>query len=209
MNSTNVESERYCDYFNTMADVNSDTLPKNWLNQMTIWPVAMTVRRKVDSCVLLKEVIVLLKNQKIQLRSRYDQFISSKYVAVSRLKVHKRFRVPSRSPVKQPERTLNTSWRKRHLLRIYVKKSVPSSSRIHQFTKKYAFYRNKHGKEEDNYKQKSTSKAELKCRRNCCSTGLRKPKKLSRGISLICNVPNETSHSLQTVYKNLNHRVNK
>ena len=32
---------------------------------------------------------------------------------------------------------------------------------------------------------------------------------MSRGISLICSIPNETSHSLQTVYKNLNHRVNK
>ena len=28
MNSTNVESERYYDYFNTMADVSSDNLPK-------------------------------------------------------------------------------------------------------------------------------------------------------------------------------------
>ena len=86
---------------------------------------------------------------------------------------------------------------------------MQSSSGIHQFTKKYAFYRNKHGKEEDKYKQKSSSKAALKCTRNCCSTGLRKPKKTSRGTSLICNIPNETSHSLQTVYKNLNHRVNK
>ena len=32
---------------------------------------------------------------------------------------------------------------------------------------------------------------------------------MSRGISLICNIPNKTSHSVQTVYKNLNHRVNK
>ena len=32
---------------------------------------------------------------------------------------------------------------------------------------------------------------------------------MSRGISLICNILNETSHSLQTVNKNLNHRVNK
>ena len=28
MNSTNVKSERYCDYFNTMADVSTDTLLK-------------------------------------------------------------------------------------------------------------------------------------------------------------------------------------
>lgn len=32
---------------------------------------------------------------------------------------------------------------------------------------------------------------------------------MSRGIRLISNIPNETSHSLQTVYKNLNHRLNK
>ena len=28
MNSTNVESERCCDYFKTMADVSNDTYPK-------------------------------------------------------------------------------------------------------------------------------------------------------------------------------------
>ena len=161
---------------------------------------------KKGTQLCLIEESYIIKESEIQLRSRYDQFISSKYVDVSRLKVHKRSREPSRIPFKQLERTLNKSRRKRHLLRIYVKKSVPSSSRIHQFTKKYAFYRNKHGKEEDKYKEKSTSN---KCRRNCCSTGLRNPKKMSRGISLICNIPNETSHSLQTVYKNLNHTVNK
>ena len=42
-------------------------------------------RRKVHSCLLLKKV-TLIKNQKNKLRSRYDQFNSSKYVAVSRLK---------------------------------------------------------------------------------------------------------------------------
>jgi len=31
---------------------------------------------------------------------------------------------------------------------------------------------------------------------------------MSRGISL-CNIPNETCHLLQTVYKNLNYRVNR
>ena len=42
-----------------------------------------------------------IKESEIQSRSRYDQFISSKYVAVSRLKVRKWFREPSRIPVKQ------------------------------------------------------------------------------------------------------------
>ena len=41
----------------------------------------MTVGGKVHSCLLLKNV-TLIKNQKN--RSRYDQFISSKYVVVSR-----------------------------------------------------------------------------------------------------------------------------
>ena len=208
MNSTNVESERYCDYFNTVADVSSDTLTKKLIEPGDNIVSGDDSAKKGTQLCLIEESYII-KESEIQSRSRYDQFISSKYVAVSRLKVHKRFREPGRIPVKQLERTLNKSRRKRHLLRIYVKKRVPSSSRIHQFTKKYTFYRNKHGKEEDKYKQKSTSKAALKCRRNCCSTGLRKPKKMSRGISLICNIPNETSHSLQTVYKNLNHRVNK
>ena len=170
----------------------------------------MTDYAKKGTQLCLIEESYIIKESEIQLRFRYDQFISSNYVAVSRLKVHKRFREPSRipRPVKQLERTLD-SRRKRHFLWIYVKKSGLSSSRIHQFTNKYAFYHFKHGKEEDKYKQKSTSKAALKCRRNCCSTGLRKPQKISRGIRLISNIPNETSHSLQTVYKNLNRRLNK
>ena len=87
--------------------------------------------KKGRQLCLIEGSYSIIKESEIQLRSRYDQFISSKYVAVSRLKAHKRFREPSRNPVKQLERTLNTSRRKRHLLRIYVKKSVPSSSRIH------------------------------------------------------------------------------
>ena len=45
----------------------------------------MTVRRKVHSCLILKKV-KLIENLKKKLRSRYDQFISSKDVAVSWLK---------------------------------------------------------------------------------------------------------------------------
>ena len=135
------------------------------------------------------------------MRSRYDQFSSSKYVAFSRFKVSKRFREHSRIPVKQQERTLNKSRRKRRLLRAYVKKNVPSSSRIHQFTKKYSLYRDKHyGKNED--KQKLTSNATVKCKRKCCSTWLRKSKKMSGEISLWI-IPNETSlwlHSRKNIY---------
>lgn len=114
----------------------------------------MTDYAKKGTQLCLIEESYITKESEIQLRFRYDQFISSNYVAVRRLKVHKRFREPSRisRPVTQLERTLDKSRRKRHLLRIYVKKSGPSSSRIHQFTNKYAFYRFKHGKEEDKYK---------------------------------------------------------
>ena len=55
----------------------------------------------------LTEERYIIKESEIQLGSRYDQFISSNYVILSRLKVHKRFREPSRIPVKHRERTLN------------------------------------------------------------------------------------------------------
>ena len=145
MNSANVEPERYCDYFDTMASVSSDTLSKKLIEPDDNMASGDYSAKKGTQLCLIEESCII-KESEIQLRSRYDQFISSKSVAVSLLKVHKRFREPSRIPVKQLERTLNKSRRKRRLLRIYVNKNVPSSSRIHQFTKKYALYRNKHGK---------------------------------------------------------------
>ena len=48
--------------------------------------VAMTVRRKVYLQLSLIEESYINKESENQLRSQYDQFISSKYVAVSRLK---------------------------------------------------------------------------------------------------------------------------
>ena len=162
MNSINVKSERYCDYVVIMANVNSDTLPKKLIEPDDNMATGNDSGKK-GTQLCLREENDIIKQSEIQLRSRYDWFISSKYVAVSRLKVHRRFCEPSRIPVKQLERSLNKSRRKRRLLRIYVKKNMPSSSRIHQFTKKYALYHNKHGKKEDKYKQKSTSKASLKC----------------------------------------------
>ena len=45
---------------------------------ITIWLVAITVRRKIDSCLLiLIEESYINKESEKQLRSRYDQFISS------------------------------------------------------------------------------------------------------------------------------------
>ena len=101
MNSTNVESERYCDYFNSMADVSSDTLPKKLIEPDDNMDSGDDSAKGTQLCLIEESYII--KESEIQLRSRYDQFISSKYVAVSRLKVHKWFREPSRIPVKQLE----------------------------------------------------------------------------------------------------------
>lgn len=54
-----------------------------------------------------------IEESEIQPRSQYEQFISSKYVAVSQLNVRKWFREPSRIPVKELEHTPNKSRRKR------------------------------------------------------------------------------------------------
>ena len=83
---------------------------------------------------------------------------------------------PSRIPVKHRERTLNKSRGKRRLLRRYVKKNVPVSSRIPPLQRNMYFAAtNIILKKED--KQKHTSKAALKCRQSCCVVGLRKSKK--------------------------------
>ena len=84
MNSTNVESERYCDYFNTMADVISDTLPKKLIEPDDNMASGDDSAKKGTQLCLIEESYII-KESEIQLRSRYDQFISSKYVAVSRL----------------------------------------------------------------------------------------------------------------------------
>ena len=59
----------------------------------------------------LIEESYIIKESEIKSRSRYDQFISSKYAAVSQLKVHKCSREPSRILVhgKQLECTLETN----------------------------------------------------------------------------------------------------
>ena len=98
-----------------MADVSSDTFSKKLIEPDDNMASADDSAKKGTQLCLIEESYII-KESEIQLRSRYDQFISSKYVAVSRLKVHKRFREPSRIPVKQLERTLNKSRRKRHLL---------------------------------------------------------------------------------------------
>jgi len=189
-----------------MPDVSSNTLPKKVTEPDNNMATGDDSGKKGTYLQLsLIEESSIIKESEIQSRSRYDQFISSNYVAVNRLEVRKRFREPSRIPVSQLERALNKSRRKRRFLRTNVRKNVPSSSRIRQFTKKYALYWYKHSKKGE--KQKSTSKATLKCRRNCCHTGFRKSKKITRGINL-CNIPNQTSHSLQSVSKDLSHRVN-
>ena len=101
--------------------------------------------RKGTSLSLTEESYIV-KESEIQLGSRYDQFISSNDVAVRRLKVPKRFREPSIIP----RRKRRLSW---FIAKICQENDVPSSSRIHQFTKKYTLYRDKHyGKEKDKRK---------------------------------------------------------
>lgn len=100
MNSTNMESERYCDHFNTIADVSSGTLPKKLIEpDDNMASGDDSAKEGTQLCVIEESYII--KKSEMELRSRYDQFISSNYVPVSRLKVHKRFREPSRIHVKQ------------------------------------------------------------------------------------------------------------
>ena len=81
MNSTNVESERYCDYFNTMSDVSSDTLPMKLIEPDDNMASGDDSAKKGTQLCLIEESY-FIKESEIQLRSRYDQFISSKLASL-------------------------------------------------------------------------------------------------------------------------------
>lgn len=116
----------------------------------------MTVQRKVHSCLLLKKVI-LLKNQNYNWDFEYDQFISSKYVAVSRLKVHKRFRETSKIPVKQLCRRNPKQIQEKKVLIANI--CQEKCAKVFQDTSIYVLYRDKHyGKKENKKELQTTSR---------------------------------------------------
>ena len=141
----------------------------------------------------LTEERYIIKESEIQLGSRYDQFISSNYVILSRLKVHKRFREPSRIPVKHRERTLN----KPCLLRTYqcqendVLSFMRSTDRYMHSTATNIMVKKRKN-------ENSLRTPRLNVNRTAAQYwGLRKSKKMSRGTSL-GNIPNATSYSLHS-----------
>ena len=67
-------------------------------------------------------------------RSRYDKFVYFNRPRTHGIRVCDR--EPSRIPKKRITRILKKSWKVRRLLRTYIRKSVPKSSRMHLFSNK-------------------------------------------------------------------------
>lgn len=73
-----MESERYCDHFNTIADVSSGTLPKKLIEpDDNMASGDDSAKEGTQLCVIEESYII--KKSEMELRSRYDQFISSNY----------------------------------------------------------------------------------------------------------------------------------
>ena len=153
-------------------------------------------------------------------RSRYEKFISFNCV-ITRSYAIRRDREPSRIPVKQLARALQKTRKTRRLVRKYIKKNVPTSSRIHLFTKRRAFSREE-GCRKPVYKSKlkrSTSTFTVRTNGNWFVTHQKRSRKtITQTINLkssnpTTNRPNNLNESAKlnsvgSVYKNLNHRVN-
>ena len=81
MNSTNVESERYCDYFNTMAGASSDTLLKKLIEPHDNMASGDDSAKKGTQLCLIEESYII-KESEIQLRSQYDHILQNMLLLV-------------------------------------------------------------------------------------------------------------------------------
>ena len=142
------------------------------------------------------------------LRSRYDKFVIGHYC------VHIRNREPSRIPVKRITRVLNKSRNIRCLLRSYIRREVPLSSRMHRYVSRNTnsmtkiAHRIKSKLKNDNMRwvfgirsYEKSLKCKMKLAKNnfnpvCLITGI-----VARDFNAYKN------DSTLCVYKNLNHRV--
>ena len=142
-------------------------------------------------------------------RSRYDKFV---YFNRSRTHgVHVRDREPSRIPKKRITRILKRSRKVRRLLRTYIRKNIPKSSRMHLLTNKAR---------EKIYARgiRCENKGTMKYPSSAVRRKYRKSKK-HRILKMLNQYPHVIksrklkhsnawrSSSVPNVYKNLNHRV--
>ena len=141
-------------------------------------------------------------------RSRYDNFLN-------RLRTHSirvRDREPSRILKKRTTRILKISRKVRRLLRTYIRKSIPKSSRMHIFKNKAREKIYAHGIRCEN---KGTTKYPSSAvRRKYPKSNKYRILKMQNQYPHVINSPKPKqlnawrSNSVPNVYKNLNHRVN-
>ena len=142
-------------------------------------------------------------------RSRYDKF-----VYLNRPRTHAtrvRDREPSRIPKKRITRILKKSRKVRRLLRTYIRKSIPKSSRMHLFTNKAREKIYAHG---IRCESKGTTKYPSSAvrRKYPKSNKYRILKMLNQYLPIQSSKPRQSnawmSNSVPNVHKNLNHRLN-
>ena len=150
-------------------------------------------------------------------RSRYAKFLCLHRCVRDNARVP-RDREPSRVPVKQLTRLLHKSRKIRKLVRKYIAKNVPKSSRIHCFVNKCNFIHEEVKCCPEIYQSKvkvrTGSGCSIRMRRILWSRKLplKTAKFHRRTLSVKYSCSNTfklllTNHNLQTVYKNLNHRI--
>ena len=143
-------------------------------------------------------------------RSRYDKF-----VYLNRPRTHAtrvRDREPSRIPKKRITRILKKSRKVRRLLRTFIRKSIPKSTRMHLFTNKAREKIYAHG---IRFENKGTTKYPSSAvRRKFPKSNKCRILKMQNQYTHVIKSPKPKQsnawgpNSIPNVYKNLNHRVN-
>ena len=149
-------------------------------------------------------------------RSRYAKFIYQKSVLTVRHIRHvvRREREPSRIPAKKLSSLFKKSRKLRKLVRKYIKKNVPRSSRIHRFTYAFSHERKKLSSDRATFSPqlKKTKRLQVHSRRRRKQTAapqtfvfhFKSSKKRCKSYTKSLD-PN---NSEAATYKNLNHRMN-
>ena len=143
-------------------------------------------------------------------RSRYDKFVYFNRPRTHGIRV--RDREPSRIPKKRITRILKKSRKVRRLLRTYMRKSIPKSTRMHLFTNKAREKIYAHG---IRFENKGTTKYPSSAvRRKYPKSNKYRILKIQNQYPHVIKSPKPKqsnvwrSNSVPNVYKNLNHRVN-
>ena len=186
----------------------------------TFWLSAMKIKQAADNVALLFENWNMIEEEVVVGRSRFEQFYcipSNVYVKENRTRP-RRSREPSRVPLNELSRVLNKDRKSRRLLREYISKNVPKSSKVHDYTRAYVLhnanaFRERARKQHGNNRKPQKCKEKIRINKPSLRESYKFKKKFvksKRGakVRLYFRMTSRTSISRPAVFRDRNHKIN-